>query len=63
MYSVQGIPDQVVEHWDEDQLYRSVPFARLVVLAKRGWRTRSGRLVDAGSLEALVGHSIERVAA
>lgn len=62
MYSVQGIPEQICEHWSEDELYRSMPFARLVLLAGRGWRSRTGRLADVATLQDLVARSIAKMA-
>lgn len=60
-FGISNIAGQICDHWHEDELYRSYPFARLVALARRGWRTPGGRLVDPTEIAELVQRSIARV--
>ncbi len=61
-YSWSTIPEQVAEHWDEDELYRSYPLAKLVALAGRNWSTHGHGLIEVSTIERLVEQAIERVA-
>ena len=51
----------ICEHWWEDDLARHAPFARLVVLARRNWRSshrRSETLVPVATVQRLVDESL-----
>lgn len=53
-YGSEDICEQIVDHWFQDPLYRSVPFGRLVLLARRGWRDRGGAVVSVDAVRSLV---------
>lgn len=66
MYAVDDIPEQITEHWHEDSYYQSYPFARLVVLARHGWRHPTldrtpGPLATLDRIEALATGSLTAV--
>jgi len=48
---VDGIPRQLNEHWGEDELYRSLPFGRIVWGATHQWNDRAGRPIEVGAVE------------
>lgn len=61
-YSVAGTVRQLIEHWDEDTAYRSLPFGRLIVLGRRQWADRDGRLVPLDRVRYLATAAVEAVA-
>lgn len=36
-YVFGEVLDELLEHWHEDENYRSIPFARMIVNMRRGW--------------------------
>jgi hypothetical protein len=61
-YLLGGVIEDLTEHWDEDSLYRSHSFGRLVIAAKNGWKLR-GRLLGPDEIKALVRSSLDRLPA
>lgn len=50
----------IIEHWDEAEIERTLPFGRLVVAAKTRWKPR-GRRLPVEAVAALVDRSLERL--
>lgn len=44
-YSYGGIPQQLADHWNDDELYRSQYLKKLVALGNGEWRNDDGPLV------------------
>lgn len=57
-----GVREDLAEHWEEDFLYRSHSFGRLVLAAKDKWKLR-GRELSADEIKQLVRAALARIPA
>ena len=48
-----AVLDDIIEHWEENNLLRSWSLAKLTWLARNRWRGRSGDLVDPDGIRRL----------
>lgn len=53
--------EDIISHWEEQELAASMPLGRLVVAAKNHWRTHKRRLMTPEEVAALVDASLDRL--
>lgn len=60
-YLWDAVREDIIEHWDEDHLYRNHAFGRLVIAAKNSWWDRARTLMTVDRVKTLVDNALAKV--